>query len=395
MVENEHLTPAELTLLGLLVEKPRHGYELEEVIAARGVREWTEIGFSSIYYLLGKLRARGLIVEVETLRAGRGKARKVYSPTNAGHRACVDAAEAAVARLRPVFPHVLVGLANQPVIPADRFGVALAQRDAALVGRIATIRAAAEAASDAPDFVRAIFDYSLNQLAAEQDWLAAYRSSHTDPRTGANTSMPTYDVKRELKDFYLPKNTDWALVDVPAQQFIAIDGRGNPNTSTDYANAVEALYAVAYTIKFANKHATGQDFVVAPLEGLWYADDPEVFTIGAKDTWQWTMLISQPDWVSEDLIEKAKQTALAKKKLPTITSIYRRTLHEGRCAQAMHIGSYDAEAPLLARLHNEYLAANNLRESGSHHEIYLSSPQRTEPAKLKTVLRQPVAPGPR
>jgi len=165
------LTPAELTLLGLLVEKPRHGYELEEVITARGMRDWTEIGFSSIYYLLGKLRDRGLIAE--TGEPVRGKARKVFTPTAEGRTVCASAAEEAIAVPRPVFPAVLVGLANQPVIPPDRLRAALAQRADALAARVVEVRAATPA--DAPPFVRAIFDHSLGQLAAEQAWLARYQ----------------------------------------------------------------------------------------------------------------------------------------------------------------------------------------------------------------------------
>jgi DNA-binding PadR family transcriptional regulator len=168
----ERLTPAELTLLGLLVEKPRHGYELEEVITARGMREWTEIGFSSIYYLLTKLRDRGLVAERGD-EPGRGKTRKVFEPTERGREACAAGAEEAIATLRPVFPPVLVGLANQPVIPPERLRAALARRAEALAERIAAVRAAAP--PDAPDFVRAIFDYSLHQLEAEKTWLATYR----------------------------------------------------------------------------------------------------------------------------------------------------------------------------------------------------------------------------
>jgi DNA-binding PadR family transcriptional regulator len=175
------LTPAELTLLGLLVERPRHGYELEEVITARGMREWTEIGFSSIYYLLGRLRDRGLVAEVDAPGSGRGKARKVFGPTADGRRACARAAEAAVAELRPVFPPVLVGLANQPVIPPGRLRDALARRADAVAGKIAELRAAVAAQPHAPRFARAVFDYSLAQLEAEQRWLAAYRAELTGP----------------------------------------------------------------------------------------------------------------------------------------------------------------------------------------------------------------------
>ncbi|MEV5708009.1 PadR family transcriptional regulator [Actinoallomurus sp. NPDC052274] len=177
------LTPAELTLLGLLVEKPRHGYELNEVISARGMREWTEIGFSSIYYLLTRLRDRGLITEVDTARAARGKARRVYGPTAEGRRACARSAEAALAELQPMFPPVLVGLANQPVIPPERLRAALDRRAAALTEKIAAIEAARDAQPDLPGFVRATFDYALGQLAAEQQWLAAYRAAEPGNRS--------------------------------------------------------------------------------------------------------------------------------------------------------------------------------------------------------------------
>ncbi|REE96964.1 GyrI-like domain-containing protein [Thermomonospora umbrina] len=202
--------------------------------------------------------------------------------------------------------------------------------------------------------------------------------------------MTRYDVKRELRHCYAPTDTDWALVDVPAQQFIAIDGRGDPNTGTDYARAVEALYTVAYTIKFTSKNVLGRDFVVGPLEGLWWSDDPEVFITRAKHAWQWRMLISQPDWIDPDLIAEAEQAALRKKGLPAIAEIRRETLHEGTSAQLLHIGPYDDEGPALARLHHDFLAAHDLRMSGHHHEIYLSDPRRAAPAKLRTILRQPV-----
>lgn len=169
------ITPAELTVLGLLVERPRHGYELEEVITARGMREWTEIGFSSIYYLLGRLHERGLIAEVAGEPAGRGKARRVFGATAEGRAECARATEAAIAEVRAVFPPLLVGLANQPVLPPDRLGDALAARGRALDEQIRRVRADAEPGR--PPFVRAIFDYSLSVLDAERRWLSGYQES--------------------------------------------------------------------------------------------------------------------------------------------------------------------------------------------------------------------------
>ncbi|MEV7043177.1 GyrI-like domain-containing protein [Amycolatopsis sp. NPDC051061] len=198
--------------------------------------------------------------------------------------------------------------------------------------------------------------------------------------------MP-YDVKKDLKQLYAPKNTDWALLDVPEQQFLAIDGRGNPNTADSYQNAVQALYAFAYTIKMTAKR-TGEDFVVGPLEGLWWAADYAAFTVRAKDSWQWTMLISLPGTIGEDAVEEARESVKRKKKIDAPVRLEK--LHEGRCAQALHIGSYDDEGPILARLHDEFLVQHGLEPAGLHHEVYLGDPRKTEPAKLKTVLRQPV-----
>jgi len=199
-----------------------------------------------------------------------------------------------------------------------------------------------------------------------------------------------YDVKREHKDLYAPRNTTWTLLDVPELTYLAVDGRGDPNTSPAYAAAVEALYAVAYTLKFATRQETG-DFVVGPLEGLWWHEDPTVFTARAKESWNWTMLLHLPDWVTADQLDDARAAATAKKKLPAIAEVRQLTLREGRCAQVLHVGSYDEEGPVLATLHDEFLPANGLREAGDHHEVYLGDPRRTEPARLRTVLRQPVS----
>jgi hypothetical protein len=198
--------------------------------------------------------------------------------------------------------------------------------------------------------------------------------------------MP-YDVKKDLKHLYAPKNTGWALVDVPAQRFLAVDGRGNPNTAESYPQAVQALYAFAYTIKMTAKH-TGGDFVVGPLEGLWWAEDYAAFTVRAKDSWRWTMLVSLPPWIGAEAVEEAREAVRRKKKIDAPVRL--EGLREGRCAQALHIGSYDDEGPLLARLHGEFLAAQGLAPAGLHHEVYLGDPRRVEPAKLRTVLRQPV-----
>ncbi|CBG67711.1 conserved hypothetical protein [Streptomyces scabiei 87.22] len=199
-----------------------------------------------------------------------------------------------------------------------------------------------------------------------------------------------YDVKRALKAYYAPKNTDWELVDVSELRYLAVDGHGDPNTATAYRHAVEALYAVAYTVKFTSRRELGEDFVVGPLEGLWWADDMGDFLARRKDNWRWRMLINVPGWITDLMIEEARAAALAKKDRPALGDVRPETLREGTSAQVLHIGSYDDETPVLTRLHRDYLPAHGLREAGLHHEIYLSDPRRTDPARLRTVLRQPV-----
>lgn len=200
-----------------------------------------------------------------------------------------------------------------------------------------------------------------------------------------------YDIKKELKPFYAPRNTEWEIVDVPPARYLGVDGAGDPNTEQSYKDAVEALYSVAYTIKFAQKDRD-RPFTVGPLEGLWWAADPAAFVKRDKASWSWTMLISQPPWITQADIDDAKRAALAKKKLPTIDRVRVVELAEGPSAQLLHTGSYDDEAPKLADLHGRFFAEYGLDFNGLHHEIYLSDSRRTQPAKLKTVVRQPVKP---
>ncbi|MBD8042735.1 GyrI-like domain-containing protein [Arthrobacter sp. Sa2BUA2] len=201
--------------------------------------------------------------------------------------------------------------------------------------------------------------------------------------------MDKFDIKKERPELYAP-GADFTLVEVPEQNFIAMDGQGNPNTSPGYAAAVEALYSVAYTLKFAAKRTLGRDSVVGPLEGLWRAENPADFVRGNKDSWEWTMLISQPEWITPALLDDAVAQVLAKKGLESVERVRWLSLAEGLSVQILHTGPYDDEAPVLARLHNDYMPGNSLEFNGDHHEIYLSDPRRTAPEKLKTILRQPV-----
>ncbi len=199
-----------------------------------------------------------------------------------------------------------------------------------------------------------------------------------------------YDLKKDKKFLYAPRSSDFELVDVPEMTFLAIDGQGNPNTSEEYAHAVETLYTVAYAIKFAFKARTGDDFVVGPLEGLWTSADPDAFVSGNKDEWEWTMLIPLPEHVTQEDIDHGMVTAAKKKPHLPVSSMRGMAMTEGESLQILHIGSYADEAPTLARLHNEVMPTQGWTFNGKHHEIYLSDPRRVAPEKLKTILRQPV-----
>lgn len=197
------------------------------------------------------------------------------------------------------------------------------------------------------------------------------------------------DLKK--RDAYRAKGGEFRILDVPPQRYLMIDGAGDPNTPV-FAEAVEALFPLAYAIRFASKRELDRDFVVMPLEGLWWADDMAAFTARRdKSAWSWTLLVLQPDWIDDALVDAARAT-LARKGAPRRAGDIRfEVLDEGRCVQTLHVGPFDAEAAVLARLHDEFIPENGLTMTGRHHEIYLSDLRRTSPEKLRTILRQPVA----
>ena len=198
------------------------------------------------------------------------------------------------------------------------------------------------------------------------------------------------DFRKSLKTLYQPSAKAFELIEVPAMQFVMVDGAGNPNTAEGYKHALEWLYATSYALKFAIRHATGQDYVVPPLEGLWWSEDMASFIRRDKDRWRWTMMIMAPDFASAALYEAAVEKARGKLG-ESPASLRLERYEEGLSVQILHIGSYDDEGPTLARLHDEFMPQNGLVATGHHHEIYLSDARRAAPEKLKTILRQPVA----
>ena len=201
--------------------------------------------------------------------------------------------------------------------------------------------------------------------------------------------MDKIDLKSELKFLYKPSAREVVEVDVPAFKFLMIDGNGNPNTSREYKQAVEALYSVSYAIKFVLKRKKGLDYVVMPLEGLWWADDLASFNRDEKDSWKWTMMIMQPPEASKELVQASITSVRDKKDLPGLEKVRFAQFKEGRSAQIMHIGPFSEEGPTIRRVHDYIASRSALR--GKHHEIYLSDIRKAAPERWKTIIRQPMA----
>jgi hypothetical protein len=199
------------------------------------------------------------------------------------------------------------------------------------------------------------------------------------------------DFKKSL-DAYRAKRGHFQIVEVPDLRYLMIDGHGDPNTSPSFAGAVEALYPVAYKLKFMSKRDLGHDYVVPPLEGLWWAEDMDSFTTSRnKARWDWTLMIMVPDWIGGDLFDAAIEQVGAKEGPARLGDIRLELLSEGRSVQTLHVGSFDDEAGVLARMHHEFIPDNGLHMVGKHHEIYLSDARKVAPEKRRTILRQPVS----
>ncbi|WP_291761144.1 GyrI-like domain-containing protein [Cellulomonas sp. 73-145] len=180
-----------------------------------------------------------------------------------------------------------------------------------------------------------------------------------------------------------------ARVDVPQLQCLMVDGAGDPETTPAYADAVGTLYAVSYGLRFMAKAIGEQPWKVGPLEGLWWADDPDAFLTDTRAEWRWTMLIVQPTRVTADLVGRALDAAVAKGRAPAAEHLHLDVLDEGTAFQVLHVGPYDAEGPTIAGLHRA-IAEQGYALRGAHHEIYLGDPRRSAPERLRTIIRQPV-----
>ena len=197
------------------------------------------------------------------------------------------------------------------------------------------------------------------------------------------------DLKRSL-DAYRAKQGEFRIVDVPELQYLMLDGHGDPNGDA-FAAALEALYPLAYALRLASRREQDRDYAVMPLEGLWWADGMDAFTTARdKASWHWTLLMLVPDWIDRGMFGAAVAAVAAKRAPARLDEVRLAPLAEGRCVQTLHVGAFDDEGPVLERMHGEFIPEHGLRMTGRHHEIYLSDARRVEPAKRRTILRQPV-----
>ncbi len=209
--------------------------------------------------------------------------------------------------------------------------------------------------------------------------------------------MEKLDYKKQFKQLYQPKLVP-SVVDVPQMKFIAIDGKGNPNDENgEYQSAVQTLYALSYAIKTMPKSGNTPsdylEYVVPPLEGLWWLTDSDEFDYGSKSKFCWTSMIRQPEFVTEEVFRTSCEITAKKKQHLELGGARLVTVTEGLCVQCMHIGSFDDEPATLEKIKafiTEHGLQRDLSDTRRHHEIYLSDPRKVDAQKMKTVLRYPV-----
>jgi len=189
---------------------------------------------------------------------------------------------------------------------------------------------------------------------------------------------------------YKAKHNKYAIIEVPTMQYLMIDGHNGPGSDA-FASAIETLYPVAYKLKFMSKLDLERDYVVPPLQALWWAEDMAAFTTKFDQSrWDWTVMIMTPDWVTQDMFNTAMDEVRAKKSPPCLDLLRLEALDEGSCVQTLHLGPYSDEGPVLKAMHEEFIPENDLTMRGKHHEIYFNDFRKVAPEKLRTLLRQPV-----
>ena len=203
--------------------------------------------------------------------------------------------------------------------------------------------------------------------------------------------MRKIDYKKELKHLYRPSAKKVEAVDVPRMNFLMIDGEGDPSTSQEFKDAIGVLYPLSYTLKFMiKKGGIGVDYGVLPLEGLWWADDMSSFVDDRREHWQWTLMIMQPELVTEQMVQEANAQVLKKKNPVSLPLVRFESFEEGKVAQILHVGPFSEEGPSVEKVH-AFIEESGSQRRGKHHEIYLSDIRRAAADNWKTIIRQPMS----
>ncbi len=201
--------------------------------------------------------------------------------------------------------------------------------------------------------------------------------------------MRKIDLKKDWKALYTASSRKPSMIDVPKIKYLMIDGAGEPNDNPEFQSAIEALYSLAYTMKFTLKMGPAQiDYPVMALDGLWWAESGFSLSV-PRSEWKWTLMIAQPDVITGATVREARKKVKVKKPLARVDDVRLESWREGKAVQMMHIGPYSEEPGTIAKMH-QFAAENGYQPAGKHHEIYFSDPRRTKPEKLRTLLRQPV-----
>ena len=355
------MTNAELAVLSLIVEAPRHGYAIERLIVLRGMREWTDIGFSSIYYLLGKMEKAGLVAARPGEPGGRGPARKVYAPTAAGFSAWQEASLEAlsVPAMRSPFE---LGVSNIAGLPDDKVLAAVRDYRAQLEERLAGVRAKRDSQRPLDWFVEELFDHGETLIEAQAGWVDGFIGRLEKRRKG--TAMTTA-TKPKLK-----QNVP-IITEMPTQTMAVVHTVGDPTNVG--MRAFPALYGAAYGLKFALKKAGGPEFKVTAPKARWFGG-PDWATL-PRSEWKAAWAIPIPDGTAE-LLQKDPET-------PVVIERW----EYGTVAEVLHIGTYAEEEPPINLLH-DFIAEQGYEIVGPHEEEYQSRPESKNP---KTVIRYQVA----
>lgn len=353
------MTDGELAVLGLVVEAPRHGYEIEQVIQERGMREWTGIGFSSIYYLLAKLTKGGLLEVARDRAASGGPARKVYRVTPAGMEACRAATVEALVAGSADRPFLL-GLSNVAVLPPGQARDAVREYGDRIEAQLDLVRAKSDAVpAGSPWFVDAIFDYSVATMEAELAWV---RGLSERMRT---MEKKVEDMPRKMKPF-VPEITE-----APPRTMAVARTTGDPTEVG--ARVFPALYGAVYPLKFALKKQ-GVEYKMEPPRARWFGG-PDWATL-PREEWKAEWAIPVPEGTT-DLIQKDPE-------IPVTVE----TWDYGTVAEVLFIGAYADEEPTIRALH-AFIDEQGYEIAGPHEEEYQSQPNAKAP---KTVIRYQVRP---